>query len=285
MGDDNESVKDVPPHQEPQAEGDSACSASDTNNAAAMKGAAQSNGTIKGVPVSEEEKAQLDLLRSVFNTKSALDRVDAYGKWLFASATVVGSLGAGLSNAAFSKLRGLGTIFFAASILALGASLVCASLSLAPQWVKVQLDVLKSMQDAVQEQFEKRQRFLTMASIFFALALAFAALSPVGSLFHSQSVPALHYSIDDKGAFEAGLTGTYLSPGAFVELRLNGKKSGSANTELPKTAAIVGTDGSATLTLKAAGMDATNVTSLDVIGCIREQGDTQCAKEYLLHVR
>jgi hypothetical protein len=285
MGENDEANKNVPSLHEPPAEGDSGRPASDTKCLAPVKAAAQPEDVIKGVPISEEEKAQLASLRSVFDTKSALDRVDAYGKWLFASATIVGSLGAGLSNAAFSKLRGLGTVFFAASILALGASLVCASLSLAPKWVEVQLDVLKSMQDAVQAQFQKRQRFLTMASIFFALALAFAALSPLGSLFSSQAVPALHYSIDDKGAFEAGLTGTYLSPGAFVELRLSGKKSGSANAELPKTAAIVGADGSATLTLKAAAMDATNVTSLDVVGCIGEQGDKTCTQQYSLHVR
>jgi hypothetical protein len=54
-------------------------------------------------------------------SKTALDRLYTYGKWLFGSATIVGTLGASLSNSAFSKLHGIAAWLFAGAVLSLGA--------------------------------------------------------------------------------------------------------------------------------------------------------------------
>ena len=84
---------------------------------------------------------------------AGFDRLDSYGKWLFTSAAVIGSLGAGFSNSAFSKLRGAGIWLFAFASLAPGLSLVAASRSVAPHWINPLLNHLASLPGAVKQQF------------------------------------------------------------------------------------------------------------------------------------
>ena len=69
-----------------------------------------------------------------------MDRLDAYGKWIFGAATIVGTLGAGFSNTAFSKLRGFGVITFAAAVGIFGVALFFASLTHCPALGRSQND-------------------------------------------------------------------------------------------------------------------------------------------------
>jgi hypothetical protein len=130
------------------------------------------DNVVRGQPVSQEEKEEFASLRAIFDPQSALTRMDSYGKWLFGSAAVVGSLGAGLSNTAFSKLRGPGIWLFAVAIVALGCCLVSASLSIAPHWAKAQVNDLNSLRRAVGYQFRVRQRQLTASAVLLFYSLS-----------------------------------------------------------------------------------------------------------------
>src|SRR5215470_3393092 len=100
---------------------------------------------VHGTDVSAEEKAEFESLRTAFDPKAALDRLDAYGKWLFASAAIVGTLGAGLSNSAFSKLHDFSAWLFGGAVVCLGMALILATSSLAPKLTEVRLSELSSM--------------------------------------------------------------------------------------------------------------------------------------------
>lgn len=119
---------------------------------------------------------QLDSLRKLFDPQAATDRLEAYGKWLFGSTTVIAGFGAGLSNTSLSKLRGPGILVFALAMAAFGLSLVFASFSMAPHWATVNLNSLDNMLGAFNSQFASRHRVLTVAATAFAVALLLAAL-------------------------------------------------------------------------------------------------------------
>jgi hypothetical protein len=235
-----------------------------------------SQEVIRGEYVSPETKAEFDSLRTVFDTKSALDRLDSYGKWLFASAAVVGSLGAGLSNSAFSKLHGLSAWLFAAAVLSLGICLVQASKSIAPQWVEIRMAELKSMRQAVNSQFGRRQRLLTGASIFFSFALLLAAVSPLASLAPNYPVPILHFSIDEKGTMDAGLEANGLSGGTLIQLRV--EATDGAKMQLPIASTSADQNGQAKVSVRMTGIGSAS-PNLRLVACFQKKGEASCAEQ------
>ena len=239
----------------------------------------KSDETIRGIPDPPEIKAEFDSLRAVFDTKTALDRVDSYGKWLFTSAAIVGSLGAGLSNTSFAKLRGAGIWSFALAVVALGACLVAASRSLAPQWVEVKLTDLTSLRDAANTQFRNRHRLLTAAAFFFALALTLAALSPVISLVAGAKVPSIHYALDDKGVLDGGVETSNLESGTVVRLRV--EVDGKA--QMPVGVATPDETGQVKISLKTT-IATISGGKVDLVVCEQKTGDVSCAKTYRVRV-
>ena len=237
---------------------------------------------IHGSVVSQEDKTEFDSLRTMFDAKAAVERLDSYGKWLFASAAVVGSLGAGLSNTALSKLRGPGVWVFALAVVSLGICLVAASRSIAPHWVKARIAELDSLRAAVNKQFKSRQGQLNVAAGFFALALVLAAVSPLISLVAGKSVPVLHYSLDEKGNLDAGLEASALDAGTMIEIRLDGPK-GSA-IQLPSAAGTADDNGQVKLSLKLTGVSSP-ATSVDLVSCVKKRDQTACEDLQRLTVR
>src|ERR1035437_77924 len=107
-----------------------------------------SNNDVKpGTYVSPEIKAEFDSLRSVFDAKASLDRIDSYAKWIFASSAIVGALGAGLSNGAIAKAHGMSLFLFTFAILCLGISLVAACQSIAPEVTSVLIYDIDDMRE------------------------------------------------------------------------------------------------------------------------------------------
>lgn len=237
---------------------------------------------IHGKVVSQEDKADFDSLRAILDPKAGLDRLDSYGKWLFASAAIVGSLGAGLSNTALSKLHGLGVWLFALAVVVFGCSLVAASRSLAPHWVEAQRSDLESLRIAVSKQFKSRRRQLAWASGLFAIALGLAAVSPLVSLMTSNSAPVLHYSVDEKGTLDAGLEANALDPGTVIELRLD-PPTGST-IQLPRAAASADENGQVKLSLRMTGFSS-SVTNMDLVTCAKKRNQTACAEQQRFPVR
>ncbi len=238
--------------------------------------------TVKGTPATAEQIAEMTSLRAVFDPKTALDRLDTYGKWLFATAAIVGSLGAGLSNAALPKLHGFSLILFGLAVVCLDVCLVFASLSLAPKWVEANYYELLSMRAAVNKQLRKRQVLLTSASIFFCLALLLAAAAPLISLRPSKSEPSIHYSIDEKGALDAVLEASDLEPKSVIRLRL---ESADAKVQTPSTSAIVDASRQVKLNLKMTGVNSLT-SNLTLVACFAPEQMTQtsCPTEIKLPV-
>lgn len=241
-----------------------------------------SNGdeVVRGNQPPAEQQAEFASLRSLFDAKAALDRVDAYAKWLFASAAVVGSLGAGLSNAAFSKLHGPAIWLFAFAVLCLGVCLIQASTSIAPKWVEADYYVLPSLRIAVNKQFATRQRLLTRASVFFSLALVLAACAPLASMWPSKTLPSIHYTVDEKGVLDAGIEVAELQAGTLVELRIESK---DPKVQVPRTSTIVDSSHLAKLSLKMSGVNSAT-SNLDLLGCIREIKQKNCTTELRLTI-
>jgi hypothetical protein len=178
---------------------------------------------VSGVYVPPEEKAEFDSLRSYFDAKTSLDRIDDYAKWIFASSAVVGALGAGLSNAGLAKARGPAFILFAIAVFCLGIALLAASLSIAPRISEVWLKDIDNLRKTVNEHFRRRQRFLTAAAGFYALAIFLAALVPVVSEVMPATTPHLSYSVDARGAITADVTESGMKQGGSLQLALQRK--------------------------------------------------------------
>lgn len=173
--------------------------------------------------VPPEEKTEFDSLRSYFDAKASLDRMDDYAKWIFASSAVVGALGAGLSNAAFANAHGAALILFAVAVFCLGIALIAASLSIAPQISEVWLKDIDDLRRTVNEHFRRRQRFLTAAAGFYAIAIFMAAFVPVVSQLILTTTPHLRYSVDASGAIRADVTESGMKQGGSLQLALERK--------------------------------------------------------------
>lgn len=159
----------------------------------------------RGTYVSPERKAQFDAFLSCFDPKVSLDRIDGFAKWIFASSAIVGALGAGLSNASFSKVHGMGLFFLGFSILFLGVSLVYACRGIAPYVVNVALNDFDSMRTVVNQQIVRRQRSVSIAAGLYCAAIILAALVPISSLIGQAEFIRVSYVMDSKGLLSADL--------------------------------------------------------------------------------
>jgi hypothetical protein len=172
----------------------------------------------RGVYVPPEAKAQFGALLVCFDPKGSLDRIDGFAKWIFASSAIVGALGAGLSNAAFSKVHGMGLFLLGLSILSLGISLVYACQGIAPSIVDVNLNQFNSMRDAVNRQIVQRQKSVSIAAGLYCAAILLAALVPISSLACQSQMVRVSYVMDAKGLLTADVAVSGAKRLAQVEL-------------------------------------------------------------------
>lgn len=198
----------------------------------------------RGTYIPPEVKQQFDSLRTFFDATATLDRIDSYGKWIFASSAIVGALAAGFSSGSLPKTHGWSLLPLTASVLCLGISLVAASRSIAPQIVEVSLNDLDSMREAVNAHVKGRQRSISFAARFYALALFLAALVPLSSVFSVQNSPRLTYAVDATGALVADVLADGVKPGSAIELDL-----AQQGTPLAAAGAVADSTGSAHLHL------------------------------------
>lgn len=203
---------------------------------------AQGEQVVQGVYVPPEVKAQMDSLRSVFDAKAGLDRIDGYAKWIFASSSIVGALGAGLSNSAFAKVHGLSLLLFTAAVACLGLSLVAACRTITPTLESVQLNDFESMRNAVNNHFKQRQKYVTVAAWFYSGAILFAALVPLVSILTVEGSARLTYSIDPKSNITADIVAASMKKGTQIELDIDGQSGhlsrGSVNADASGDGAI-----------------------------------------------
>jgi hypothetical protein len=202
--------------------------------------------------LSPDEVKQLQNLQGLFDPATCFKRIDDFSKWLFATIAVVGTLGAGLSNSAFSTLSPAGKVMFAISVTLVGASLFEAVRAMEPQWVHANLASRESMLAAVDANLLARRQPVERASHLFASALIIAALAPLASLIWPPTPTAqvsLAYDIKTDGKITGQATASKLRPFAPIELILEGGRAPNGSV-LPKVRKVADEKGQASLSIE-----------------------------------
>lgn len=126
-----------------------------------------------------EEIEDFKELRLLLRPTETLRVLDEFSKWLFASAAVVGALGAGLGVSGLNGLDGAGSYIFASAVLCLALSLTAAVFARMPQRRLVHRNDSASMSSAVDGIATRRYRLLIGAGLLFAAALVLAGIAPL----------------------------------------------------------------------------------------------------------
>jgi hypothetical protein len=173
-------------------------------------------------PMSDDEVELLKKQRELALPAARIAAYDEFAKWLFTIITVVGTLGAAFSNAAFKKLTGLGSVLFFVAVAATGISLALAVIlrSVEPRdanWQSLQ-DMLEKGKAAL-----RLKRSLGWATgICFAAAIVLAGVSPLLSGDQSTDAKAtgraLAYSFGKDGIHVTATLGKY--PQTIGEVRI-----------------------------------------------------------------
>jgi len=197
---------------------------------------------------------QLSDLQAFFKPGASLQRIDDFSKWIFASTTIVGTLGAAFSNTAFHALVGVGRVFFAVAVLLIGLSLSWATVALVPRWKYANPASMESMLAAVDQNIKARKRPLQVAAACFALALVLAGTAPFASLIPpygqgSRRQVALTYELGSEGKLTGRLTADGLNRLVPVELGLG---AGTPVTPLlfPRARTVADQSGHATASIE-----------------------------------
>ncbi len=209
--------------------------------------------------LSPDEIEQIRGLREQFKPEISWKRLEDFGKWLFVSVAVVGTLGAGFSNISFQNLDGYGKYVFALAIIFVGISLACAVFGLAPRKVMIVPDSRDSMRQTLSQQVAYRHRVMKWATLFFASALVLAALAPfISSLKISQEQRQVFvtYSLKSDGKLEVQLAGRGLKPHSLIELGLNMEPHATSKVLLPRIRS--NTDASGAVNIKFEPLDVRN---------------------------
>lgn len=148
---------------------------------------------ITGLPPTEEDRFWLNAVSQDTPDKS-LERVDAFGKYLFTSVATVGSLLTG-----FGIFKPETGALLKNPLFLIPVALACLSLSLAmmgitPRPGEVDRQDPESIRDYYNRLIRRRGRFVFWAGVTFALSLASAA----GAIFLAAGPPAIHPSISVK---------------------------------------------------------------------------------------
>lgn len=206
------------------------------------------NAPITGLLLSGSEQVELKRLQEIFDPQKGIDKVDAFGKWLFATSAIVGVLGAAFSNKAFQELEGNGRVLFAVAIVMTAASLASAAQIVAPKWETINRSDIQSMRDALKGQFRQRRRYSRMAALFFALALLLAGAAPLFSGKPRTPRLSLAYSLAGTGILTVNVSAERLQSGGVLEAYVE-NVPGSSAAARPRARGTAGATGSANASL------------------------------------
>jgi hypothetical protein len=180
------------------------------------------NDVNKPRAMSEDEVELLKKQRELALPASRIAAYDEFAKWLFTIITVVGTLGAAFSNAAFKKLAGLGSVLFFAAIAATGISLALAVILRSVEPGDANWQSLQDMLDKGKTALRLKRSLGWASGICFAAAIVLAGVSPLFSGDQSTDASAtgraLSYSFGKDGIH---VTGTFARhPHAIGEVRV-----------------------------------------------------------------
>lgn len=137
--------------------------------------------TSTGVMLDPDELADYERLRKLVSREQSLALLDDFAKWLFATAAVVGTIGASFGVSDANALIGKGRTLFAWAVAAVAASLALAAFARLPLPKRVHLYSRESMAAHVDRVVVIRGRLLIVAAVLFAGGLALAGVAPLFS--------------------------------------------------------------------------------------------------------
>ena len=139
-------------------------------------------------PATQDEIDLLGRLRTALSPEGGFQVVDDYGKWLFGSGAVLGSVATGFGVSGFGALHGAGRDLFLGAIAAVAASFALVVVSLKPERLGYNPNSLDSMQQAIQLIIPLRSLSITMRSSVMSSAMG--QLTPTRK-FRSRPAPCL----------------------------------------------------------------------------------------------
>jgi hypothetical protein len=213
--------------------------------------------TVRGIPVEPAAAAQWKTWLDYAAPAASLVRISTYARWILTGNTLVIILAGALTTIGITRLdRPAAQVTYALSVVLLGASMVAASFALAPASVDVGVDRPVEVAEAYRNVLRRRSRIITVASAFFGLALAIAALVPLAQVYRRAAPPlgaaGLAFSVSDTGTITAKLT----APGADapLEVALLSRVGDSAEVTRVLDRAVAGASGTTEASIRAGGI-------------------------------
>ncbi|MGD0586748.1 MAG: hypothetical protein ABSA86_13425 [Oryzomonas sp.] len=148
-----------------------------------------------GEPLSNDYIELLKSQRELALPTSRIASCDEFAKWLFTVTTVVGTLGAAFSNAAFKNLQGSGSILFFAAVAMTGVSLALAIILRTVEPKKANWQSLDDMQQKATDALIIKQWLALAAGVCFAVAIVLAGISPLASRDQTKDKPAIERNL------------------------------------------------------------------------------------------
>jgi len=132
-----------------------------------------------GIPATTAQVQALAALQA--RVLGSGDRIEDYGRWLFGSSAVLGSLAAGLNVSGVVQPYGKGLCLFGVSVALFGASLGLATMAIAPKWQEMRLQSPGSILEAIQDTNHRRKKWVGLSTLAFVLSLCCAGFVPLAS--------------------------------------------------------------------------------------------------------
>ena len=177
---------------------------------------------IMGEVVPPDEVETLKRFRLSFFPDARIASQETYAKWLFGLTTTIAALGTGFSNAAFSKLSGVGIFFYSSAVLAAGLGLGLAAWALSEELTGANWASLGQMTNSLTRLMHRKRRILRGATICVFVSFISASAAPLVTTI--QLNPASHPSgivVSISGHdVEPGISLRGLRPGAKAKLEI-----------------------------------------------------------------
>ncbi len=198
---------------------------------------------IHGVALTEEELAMFKDYRAVYLPLARLKATDDFAKWLFSLSTIIGSLGAALSNSSAFKLAGTGKTLLGAAVALTGISFALATVALLIDVGSANPNAPAEMVAKVVRNLSIKRWLLGFAVGCLGLALVLAGLAPRSSREAPQR-NGISYVLNG-----ASLDVAYVAPAMAdtAELRVEGNGPSNTTVLLAKTSRLADTANQAKL--------------------------------------
>lgn len=167
---------------------------------------------VKGTPVAAPDAERWKTWLAYADPAASMGRLNTHARWLLTGNTLVAALGGALATIGVTTVDRPEALYaYAGSIFFFGASMVVASLAIAPRLKGVDVNDPEDVARAYQTLLPRQSRRVTSAGALFTAALVLAGLVPFLQL-RPQAKPQvpkdirLSFAVKGDGALAAALT-------------------------------------------------------------------------------